>query len=280
MHSLNQYLNSDKYGQFIILKVNDSKALENMQKGEFWFRHPAFYNSDYDEKSTKTDKYDNRIKSITISQQNIEEGKIAVSGEIDACNKEVMATIRAILFCCQDNMRQISFYKLRINGNGDYLTVDNKMREFGDKFAFVNISKIYDHLKQKGIEFQLGDCIYEDENNYKSNFESFYKRKRFCYQKECRIILSSDAYMQKVNNNESLQELYREERIFTGGLCAETTEKRIEAENKLYDIEKKILQIKGQYIEMVDIAPGLLSEILPISTLLQNTCLSVFESLV
>lgn len=65
------YINSDAYGCYIILKINKKDVLESMRKGTFWFRHPAFYNCEEDKNGNTTlgDKYDDKLRAILKSEK-------------------------------------------------------------------------------------------------------------------------------------------------------------------------------------------------------------------
>ena len=135
-----KYINEDSKGYYFILKVSSKAVLKSMQDGEFWFRHPAYYN--YEENVNGNiemgDKYDNKLKSIESLNDYLQEGDIQIKGALNGHNLAGKVTTREYLYSNQDEIRQISFYKLRINKDMSYNPVDSRMKKFGDYFAILD----------------------------------------------------------------------------------------------------------------------------------------------
>lgn len=101
-------------GLTLTIKVSNKETLMSMKQGDFWFRHPAYYNHAENKNgdSDMGDRYDNKLKSITTNSQFMPEGNIRVDGPIKGKNLPCEVKTQLMLYNLdQDINRQISFYK-------------------------------------------------------------------------------------------------------------------------------------------------------------------------
>jgi hypothetical protein len=61
-----EFIQTDTNGDFIIIKVGSKITLESMKNGNFWFRHPAFFNhqQNCNNDHSRGDANDNKLASI------------------------------------------------------------------------------------------------------------------------------------------------------------------------------------------------------------------------
>lgn len=249
------YINSDAYGCYIILKINKKDVLESMRKGTFWFRHPAFYNCEEDKNGNTTlgDKYDDKLRAIT---------------NCDDPPNESGATMRVYEYSEQDENRQISFYKLRLGKDCRYEKVDAKMRNFGDSFALIDKTKIIGCLREAKYTFFDGDCFYCDDDTYVGECGSFFKRIRYNYQNEYRISIRNGAYSINISKRADLQKLLSDTASLLERTWVDTPKARYAAYDELMKTQLKIEEIKSEEKEIIYLQANLLSETISLTSLL------------
>lgn len=279
MSEYQNYINNGNNGRYIILKVSNSNVLESMRGGEFWFRHPAFFN--YAQNSTGNidlgDKYDNKLKSIKTDYIFLPQSKLKMTGELGGYNLDCEAKIQYFEYASQDENRQISFYKLSINSDMNYSKVDKRMSAFGDSFALIDIRKLLDYLKKQSYEFVAENCNYQDSDTYSDKCGVFFKRIYYSYQNEYRINIFDKKYQQQLVRNEELQSLLLESDLLIQATYKGTTKERCLALDKLNETELQIEKIKSGIVEKIHLGKDYLSETLTINSLLNNLCISEWK---
>lgn len=267
---------NDEYGKYIILKMSDEVALNNMKNGEFWFRHPAFYNKleNINGDSIVGDEYDNKIKSIENDIISLPEGCIKINGILNGKNLDTKGAIKIVLFKEQDLERQLSFYMLRIKENGDYFCDVESIKAFNyEYFAIVDIKSFLEELSKKNVSVDESKCEYYDFNNYSGELSSFSKRKEYKNQNEYRVII----HMSKIEEDEKINKLV----IENGGWIdieldsKKSKQDRINAHRNYEKCESEIEKLKSEIVDIVSVQRNLISDSFSIDKLIINS--NVFD---
>lgn len=272
----NQYIQNDCYGKFVIIKVSNHETLKSMKQGNLWFRHPAYFNyaENKNGDSDMGDKYDNKLEYLSNDHQFLPENTIRITGLLSGKNLDCIATIRFIQYSDgQDEKRQISFYKLRIDEKGFYETVDNRMGTFGDSFVLVNIDGIIEYLSRQKYTVCMGECAYYDEETYNGECDTFFKRCKYKYQNEFRINISHDEFKKQINDSVQIQEKNQLNSHYIDKIINNELSKdeRFSADNDSKKLEIEIEKLKSEFYESINVGDDFLSNIMPIKSLLLNS---------
>ncbi len=266
-----KYIFEDENCKFVIIKISDKEALENMKSGEWWLRHPAYYQIGDDSNRDIFDSEDSKISRI-IKQ-----------------NGTVANTTVKLFRDDEDSARVVCFYKLKIDKNGFFVEIDNRMKRFGDYFIFVDKDKLLQCFKDEkevdGYSFRCSEMNYLSED-YSGVVSRFDKRNDYCFQKEWRIrsdsviskdeietnliILDLKAKLMKEQQDETkYANLYRAAN--DSSIKAQYMKKAIQASREYDRLYNECLKLKSEYILKLFKAKQCTSEIYELAKLLEET---------
>lgn len=265
-----KYIFEDENCKFVIIKISDKEALENMKSGEWWLRHPAYYQIGDDSNRDIFDSEDSKISRI-IKQ-----------------NGTVANTTVKLFRDDEDSARVVCFYKLKIDKNGFFVEIDNRMKRFGDYFIFVDKDKLLQCFKDEkevdGYSFRCSEMNYLSED-YSGVVSRFDKRNDYCFQKEWRIRSDSVISKDEIENNPEILDLnakfmkaHQKEEQYAN-LCRATADpsikdkymkKAIQAFNEQERLDYECLKLKSNYKLKLFKAKECTSEIYELTRLVEK----------
>ena len=258
----NDYILSCEERNYLILKFSDVNALESMNKGVWYFRHPDYYVYDAikNGNTTRGDKYEEKISRSVC-------GGLSVFNLIKNKKTRGIWPYTVKLYKSddeRDSMRFISFYSLEILDDWNLDNIDNRMKDFGDYVAIVQYNNLYRELKNR-YRIQNIQVQYLDET-YCGDMGDGHKNRKYSYQKERRLIIKSESFLSKIRENDELkviQKKYFELRKIMDDSCKPNGE-RIEAEKKMEELMVREAEIRKDFYSEVKTRCGLLSKIIPV----------------
>ena len=219
-----RFIQSDENGEYMILKINNKDALMNMMNGKHWFRHPAYYQwlDICGGDDNRGDEFDNKIEYY----ERILTPRYSITN-IDY-DKQI------------DRKRQISFYKLRVNG-GSFDRADIRIKEFGECFGIIDIKHMERCINKTlpSLEVEMGECNYDQQSGTGG---SSFKRSKYRYQNEYRVTLFSDDYKKQVFDNTQYKQLCEEEDLLICNFNTNKTDKSLINKIKLTELVKICMQ--------------------------------------
>lgn len=231
----------------IYLKVSSKDALINMNKGKWWFRHPAYFqyediiNGDTErgdcEDSLIKEKYFTTFFNAETIQTNlgsIPPQEMSATWQINREEDDI------------DKERILCFYRLDINDENKFVGIDERMHKFGDYFAFVNMEQLIDEI---GI--LESSLLYFDMNYNKDHYSGVVgksgKRIRYKHQNEFRMYLSDDKFLHQVTDSLYISELIRQRDEITPKLFNHPIKAILDADKEFKQIEKKLCRERAKY---------------------------------
>ena len=260
---------------FIYLKIGSKVALDNMRKGNWWFRHPAYFqyeetcNHDKERGDATDSQFAEKMHFTYDLQQHIQTNVGCIPPQtisqdifIDRPESEI------------DCDRILCFYRLEVDDAGKCAVVSHKMKQFGDYFSIVDIDRLIDCLSNTDSVFTKDDANYYA-TDYSDLIGPFGKPTDYRHQNEFRLRLTNKRYGKQIQDDKHIQEL-RQLHKKAISIMLDSHKKRDER-LKSYDFaaafEKEICKQKAQYYEEIKTVPGLLTEARPIEQLFQNDIL-------
>lgn len=273
MFSKNYIFQDNNKKRCAYIKVSDTFALDNMKKGEWWLRHPSYFQY---EEIVNGDKERGDREECLVSEQFSSEEEI--TKEIPFGNIGSISPNQTIYYCYKeynpqeliDKIRLISFYRIDLNQDGTISDISEKMQYFGDSFSFVNMRLFKDKISKMGIEYEAKDVNYLPER-YSGKVGIVGKKSAYSHQNEYRISMRKNEYGLEVQQNQDIHNL-------TGLLIEHeqtlinpksTGEEKLSAHKETERIELELCKLRSVYKIIVNINQDVLSDIYPIKQLFE-----------
>lgn len=243
-----RFIYEDEQERYLIGKIGNKDALENMKKGTFWFRHSVFYRwaEINDGDAVLGDKEDNKYSFVRNDRYS---------------NNEIRTTIK--LFNEQeDYQRQLSLCKIRIGDDNEIIPLDRKMLQFGSYFSLVDVGQLQNALKKIDSSSKMKPCTYVNYAYFTGECDSFTKKSSHSYQNELRIVISLNEIDKKYAD--MIEPLQKEANALGKKICDTSLDaaERIHASYKYDELELKINEIKKDIYTPLDLQIECLSEIM------------------
>jgi hypothetical protein len=152
-----------------------------------------------------------------------------------------------------DSTRILCFYRLDIDQTGIFSPLDERMKCFGDSFAFVDMVKLFDDLRKKYKSIERFNIKYHNDK-HSGSIGKAGKRDLYKHQNEHRLYLSSKDHSIETERDEKIKEQYlllnaEKQKVFNPLL---SKEERFRAEDACKAIEIKICKLKSTYKRVID----------------------------
>ncbi|HNX64021.1 MAG TPA: hypothetical protein PKI60_02400 [Oscillospiraceae bacterium] len=188
----------------IILKIGKKDVLDSIRSGIIWFQSPRVYQENEDNEAIG-DRFEcaySSVQDIDKSQydnikKELQKAKVYCDGK-----RLQLSEIKEAKFfetnVDQPKLRILCFYQLFLDDNHNILELDNRLRNFGDHFMFVDYTKLVCKLKELekyGVLFSQGGAAYYTEQHTGKITPFFKQEDKFSYQHEQRIVLKSNDFL-------------------------------------------------------------------------------------
>lgn len=279
--NLERFVNQLDDQKCVYIKVGNFNALSNMQKGTWWFQHPAYFQKSTD--GLRNDKNDSIIKRRYLIGKIPHFNATVTYEEYDDC----------------DSARILCFYKLLLDKKGDFQHIDRRMMSFGSKFVFVDVNSLMEKIKAYLLEKQ-GEYIYSNLAPFDMFYypETYYgeiggrgKEDIFSFQCEYRLRIDSIKFIKDIAR---IKEVRIEEKNLHDALVAQENEaalyrntvgedkknhamKVMDYHKQYEDAYERLLTAKSIHEEITGLS-DCTSEVYDLDKLLQPNCrLSLFD---
>lgn len=164
--------------------MSTKTALENMRKGVMWFRPPIYFNQ-YEENDVIGDNEEFLVK-------------IGANDKRYDLDKK-----KKLIFC---------MYFLTTDKDGNYIIPEDdkeKLRKFGNLVSFIDFPK-FKNLIKKGVIREsnkiVGNHVSYYTDKMSGEINPFFKRVKYNYQNEYRVILEDERFLNLYNKDGSLRD--------------------------------------------------------------------------
>jgi len=201
-----RYVQGEKGGYAITIKISNDTVLKSMQKGELWFQSPKYY-QEYSKNDVIGDINECAFESIVhISQDEAEryiqlkKGDVILIDGKKFCYEKILDGILYVISNNQNDYRLLCFYTLYFDENRRIIRPDERIKQFGTSFSIIqNRERLVQMIGNKverenyNLSFTHTKIAYISEN-YRGVYTPGCKFMRYRYQNEYRFILCSKTF--------------------------------------------------------------------------------------